>query len=174
MAQTTTIQVQFGRSTTDAAAARSHLSAEIDDRDNGLNKGDTSFEPGDTAYFFVFKSDNVTISSMTATAGTIANAGAVNVEREEDVSFANSKEGSLGVPAISITSVTWLGADLGKLDLGDDKQTLTAKSEGVGIARVKYVCRADAYGLESPASLTVGTETITDFPILVLIVGEAT
>lgn len=170
MAQTTTIQVQFGRDSTDASNA--HLSAEIDSREDGLNKGDTSFDLGDTAWFLIFKSANVTIASITASAGSIGGGQSLNVERTEDVTFADSAESSLGVPAQSITSTTWLGANLGSLTLDADKQTVRAGSKGVGVARVKYVATATAHSLTSPISLNA--VALTSFPILVLVIGNVT
>ena len=168
MAQITTIQVQFGRSLADGADA--HLSAEIDDRPTGPNAGDTSFEPGDTAWFLIFKSTNVEIASITASAGSLGGGGSVIVERVEDVTFAAVKEGSLNVPANSITSYTWLGNNLGTLTLGTNGQTLTASAEGVAIARVTYLAPATSHSLTSPPDL----DGATDFPILVVVVGNQT
>ena len=53
-----TLNINFSADTT---AAQGQIKLEIDDRPEGLNKGDTSFAPGDTAYFFLFKDENVTL-----------------------------------------------------------------------------------------------------------------
>jgi hypothetical protein len=170
MAQITTIQVQFGRPTGGVDGVDAHLSAEIDDRPAGLNGGDTSFEPGDTAWFFVFKSTNVQIDSITASAGSLGSGGSVIVERSEDVTFAGVNEGSLNVPGSGITSYEWLGNNLGSLSLGANGQTVTASAKGVAIARINYLAPATTHSITSPLELG----TATDFPILVVVVGSVT
>ena len=63
-----TIRVQFGNP--DGSEAAGHLSAEIDTRPGGLNGGRTSFNPGETAYILVYKSDNVSITDTICSAGS--------------------------------------------------------------------------------------------------------
>lgn len=160
------IQVSFGAG---VDTANAHLSAEIDSREAGLNAGATSFAPGDTAYFLVYKSDNVSYSPPVASAGSISTAGTqITVEKEEDVQFADADTATLGVPSSAVTSVTWLGRSLGSLTLQADRTTLKASAKGVAVARVKYNCKADAFGLVSPATLA----GLTDFSILVYILGH--
>ena len=170
MPVTANITVSFGADDADAAGANAHLSAEIDDRPAGLNNGDTSFAPGDTAYFLVFKSSNVTYDAPITSAGTVFGAGSgISVTKEQDIQFADEDTASLSVPATAITNVTWLGRSLGGLTL-QDPTTVKASAKGVGVARVQYTCAADAFGLISPATLA----GLTDFSILVFILGHIT
>jgi hypothetical protein len=163
-----TIQVSFG---TDAGSAEGHLSAEIDDRADGLNAGDTSFSPGDTAYFLVFKSSNVIYDAPVTSAGSIVAASVSGgyVEKTEDLSFADDNQASLSVPASQITSFEWLGRSLGGLTL-IDPMTVQAGASGVGVCRVTYRAPCTAHGLVSPASINGST----DYSILVFIRGHLT
>lgn len=169
MAVTATILVDFAQGGGDGGAA-GHLSAELDDREDGLNNGLTTFQPGDTAYFLVFKSENVTHDAPIPSAGTIATATAGTVTREDQITFANVATGSLPVPALAITDHVWMGTSLGALTLGDDKMTVTAASAGVAVCKVTYTTQPEAYGLTSPASINGETE----FDILVYIHGQVT
>jgi len=125
MAVTANITVSFG---TDSGTGDGHLSAEVDGRDDGLNGGETSFEPGDTAYFLVYRSDNVSIDSVECSAGSITSASAGLVTKEQDLSFAGTDSATLSVPASSITSTTWLGKTLGSLSLQPDGVTVRRPS----------------------------------------------
>lgn len=165
MPVTANITVSFGENA--AAGAGSHLSAEIDGRDNGLNGGDTSFAPGDRAYFLVYQSANVTHDAPVPSAGTISGAAVGSVEREEDVSFADTDTASLAVPATGIVSVTWLGRNLGGLSLVNETG-LKASASGIAVARVKYTTAPVGYALQSPDA--IGDES--DFSILVYILGH--
>lgn len=167
MAVTANITVSFGA---DAGADGSgHLSAEIDSRDDGLNRGYTSFAPGDKAYFLVFKSDNVEYDPPIASVlNSITSAGTgITVSRTEELTFADTDTASLNVPCTGDLEVTWLGTSLGGLTLLDP-MTVKASAKGVAVASVTYDAAADAYGLQSPSSLN----GLTDFSILVYILGR--
>lgn len=167
MAVTATILVDFDQGA--GGEVSGHLSAELDDRPDGLNGGLTSFQPGDTVYFFVHASSNVTHADPVPSAGSVAPATIGIVTRTELVTFANVATASLPVPAIEITDHTWLGTDLGALTLTDE-MTVTASSAGVAVCSVTYTTQPDAYGLTSPANINGQTE----FDILVYVRGEVT
>ena len=169
MSQDTTIVVQFGTGTADAAAAGAHLSAEIDRRENGLNGGKTSFAPGDTVHFLVYKSSNVTLENPVASAGSVAFTGSTNVEQTQDLIFANSNEARLRVPPVGgVTSTQWLGNNLGGITINGTQAT--AANKGVGVARVTYTATATTGTITSPGTL----DGLNDFSIVVLIVGNVT
>jgi hypothetical protein len=170
MGVTANITVSFGSKADCAEEAGTHLSAEIDGRETGLNNGETSFAPGDTAHFLVYKSANVTYNAPITSGGTIGSGGALAVNHEEFISFADTDTASLSVPVASLGAITWFGNSLGALTLGEDKMTLKASAKGVAVARVNYTANADAYSLTSPA--TLGGET--DFSILVFLLGQVT
>lgn len=166
MAVTANITVSFG--TSKDSTVDGHLSAEIDDREDGLNGGNTSFAPGDTAHFLVYKSANVTYDDPIASAGGVsAGSTGILVTKEDDITFANTDTASLSIPAEAIILTTWIGTSLGELDL-IDTTTLKASAKGVAVARVKYSAKADAFAIASPES--VGG--LTDFSILVFILGH--
>lgn len=165
MTVTANITVSFGDG---ADGSSGHLSAEIDRRPDGLNGGKTSFAPGDTAHFLVYKSANVRHDAPVASAGTINRGGSgISVTKEDDIQFADTDTASLSIPVDSISSVTWLGRSLGSLTL-TDPTTVKASAKGVAVARVRYVAKADAWSLSSPSTLA----GLTDFSILVFILGH--
>lgn len=169
MATSTTIQVSFGSQSDAASAANAHLSAEIDDRPDGLNGGKTSFKPGDTAWFLVYKSTNVNIASVDSSAGTLSSGQAVTgISKVQDVTFSDSNEGSLQVPATSISATKWLGRSLGVPSLQGNMSSVSVPSKGVAVAKITYLCDATAYSITSPATL----EGETSFTIAILVLGE--
>jgi hypothetical protein len=166
MALNTSFQISFG---TKDGAASAHLSAEIDDRAEGLNAGKTQFVPGDTAWFLVYKSDNVTYADPVPSAGTITAGAAVTITKEEDLAFADTDTATINIPATAIVSYTWLGTSLGTLVL-IDPTTVKATAKGVAVCRVKYTAAADSWALASPAQVA----GLTDYSILVYILGTIT
>jgi hypothetical protein len=172
MAVTTNITVSFG---TASEASQGHLSAEIDSRPEGKNNGQTSFAPGQTAYFLIYKSSNVTYdtpqSSLSGNSG-ITRYSTLTVSKTEDLTFAATNSATLNVPASGGLTVEWMGKAYGNLTLGSDKQTVTINVSDpttvCGVARVTYNASADCWGLTAPQTLNGSTE----FSILVLIVGR--
>ena len=164
-----TIRVQFGNP--DGSEAVGHLSAEIDTRPGGLNGGRTSFNPGETAYILVYKSDNVSITDTICSAGSLTSQGTAVVSVTEEIMFEDADTANLGKPArTGISQTVWYGRSLGNLSLQSDKVTVKASAKGVGVAKVTYDALARVYALSSPSTLNGET----DFSILALIKGAAT
>jgi hypothetical protein len=163
-----TIRVQFGNP--DGSGAAGHLSAEIDTRPGGLNGGRTSFNPGETAYILVYKSDNVSITDTICSAGSLSSQGTAVVSVTEEIMFEDADTANLGKPArTGISQTVWYGRSLGGLSLQSDKVTVKAAAKGVGVAKVTYDALARVYALSSPSTLNGET----DFSILALIKGTA-
>jgi len=172
--QITTKVIQFGKAASELGL---HLSAEIDDRDDGYNLGNTDFDPGDTAYFLVYKYSGLNLLAPIASAGSVAYNATVNISKTEFLTFANEDSASLSVPAKSITSQTWLGSNLGTTSLQEDEVTLKLDTKPAstyaGVLQVVYVAEATVGQLISPLSIPGPDDTeLTDFEICVVIVGE--
>lgn len=169
----TTITVRF---TTPGAlgSGSATLSAEVDSREGGLNGGKSSFSPGEDVYILVFKSTNVSIVAIEASAGSITAAGSTIVNKTEDLTFAGQNTASLPTPTSSgLSSTKWLGKSGGAMTVGADQVTVTASSvtdKQVAVARVSYSSTADVYKLSSPATIDGEVE----FTIAVLILGGVT
>jgi hypothetical protein len=161
------VVVQFG-SASNSSTSSSHLSAEIDTRAGGLNAGKTTFQPGDSVAILVYKTPDVTISQVEASSGSISNTGSVNVSKVETLTFANTREASIDIPAIGgvLESVEWMGNNLGAITLTGTRAV--SAISGVGVAKVVYSALADVYTLVSPSSLNGST----DYSIAAVIVGE--
>lgn len=174
MAVTANITVSFGTQTADASG---HLSAEVDDRETGLNRGKTSFVPGDTVGILVYKSDNVTYDTPVVSAGTIRAGAAQTVTKTQDITFAGESTATLSVPATAITGTQWVGRQLGAITLAEDKMTVSVPAnddpkELVGVCRVTYTAAAESWMLASPTSAAMGG--LTEFQIAVFFLGALT
>lgn len=159
-----TIRVQFG----DDLDASAHLSAEMDDREGGPNEGKTRFLPGDTAWFLVFRSAGVEVTT-TASAGSVIPGDEVSFVREVELTFEDTATARLPVPAQAVLGCTWYGRSLGQPVLAEDQMTLRLPRSGVAVAKVTYRTKALSFGLKSPAALAGEV----DFSILVLVKGTA-
>ena len=168
MATTTTIKIAFSDPTA-AAAAGAHLSCELDNRETGLNLGTSSFVPGDTAWFLVYMSSNVELDGLpVASAGSIGTAPNLTITRVEELIFENTDSATLSVPAMSVSSVQWLGRDLGALTLQGDSMTLKAPTKGVAVAEVTYTATCTPFSIASPKTLNGKTT----FSICVYVLGK--
>lgn len=103
-----TLNVTFDDKST--TAAEGQLKLEIDDREDGPNGGDTSFQPGDDVYYLMFKDSNITVLEHFSTAGGISSGG-TNYTKSvvEYVNFNNSDSSSLGYPPNGSVTLEWLG-----------------------------------------------------------------
>jgi len=160
---TTSIVVQFS-----TGGSSGILTAEIDSRADGYNKGKTSFVPGDSPAFLIFKSSDVEIISIEASAGSIGNLVSGTLEVSELLQFANVDEATLQKPITGGLTYKWLGNNLGvPVMVGDVKVRIPTK--GVGILKVDYNSPFLARQL-SGLSTTLNGET--EYSVLILITGE--
>lgn len=166
---TTTLVVNFNGG---GVGAQSVLTAEIDSRTNGFNGGKTSFGPGDSPVFLVFKTSDVTLTSVVPSTGVIQNVGAGLFAVEQDLQFTDAQGVSLTKPIYgSFQSSKWLGANLGALTLVGQTRAVAANMPGTtpGIARVTYNAQYQAYRI---ANINYPLNGETEFPVVVLIKGE--
>lgn len=163
---TTSIVVQFG--TDDGAAADRHLSAEIDDREDGFNKGVTSFKPGDSPYILIYSDAGMVLSILPST-GSMNSKGTTLVEFTEYATFANETEFELSKPPKGSVTLTHVAGRVGASASGQTVK-LTGNPTGnfVSVYRCEYLAEARVYQLTG-IPLTLGGET--SFPVVVLIVG---
>jgi hypothetical protein len=145
------------------------LQAEIDARPAGYNKGRTSFVPGDSPAFLVYKSFNVTIDSVEVSAGNLATLAPVLVDVEEIITFAKADEATLQKPYFSGMTGKWLGNNLGSLTLVGDTKIRIA-DPGVGVLKLSYKTRALAYRM---AGLPTTLNGEAEYQVLAVISGEA-
>lgn len=129
------------------------LSAEVDARVDGLNRGKTTFFSGDTAHLLVHAGSDISMAAPITSVGDILPGGVQSVNVTENVVFNGNKTAVLEKPAISIDSVIWQGNDLGTVWLGADRRTVSVSTSGVAIARVTYQSFAHSWSLTSPTSV---------------------
>lgn len=172
-----TLNVNF--SADDATGAGGGLKLEIDDREDGLNSGDTSFAPGDDAYFFLFKDTNVTLVTTTPerTAGGVTSAGSGVKEIDENITFSNSNTSSLGYPPNGSVTMSWLGRSftLSGTTLSSNTALPEVNGSELKMANGKNVIGVLKCVYESTGSLWKLSGVPTDIPeVLLLAIGTTT
>jgi len=162
-AVTTSLVVQFG-SLTDSSSY--YLSAEIDSRPTGKNKGVTSFLPGDSPYYIVYKSAALSLA-ITQSTGSSSAKGYEDIDQEEYIIFANENKKSLGKTPQGTVTLKYLAGVAGATVKGTD---VVLPSSGVGVYIATYKARGYLYQMTGiPTTL----EGETSFPVVAVIVGTA-
>lgn len=152
-----TLNVNF---TEDTEATQGVLKLEIDDREDGLNAGDTSFQPGDTVGFWLFRDSNVTLNTSVpiSTSGGVTGSGLASKEIDEYITFSNSDSGSLGYPPSGAVSLEWVGRTY-KIagttvttttvlpERTRSQLTMPDKAQVAGVLRARYTTTGSLYRL---------------------------
>lgn len=136
---TTSLVVEF-----DTKDGEGHLSLEIDSREDGLNKGDTTFYPGDSPGILMFRSSNVVIDKIVVSEGSLSSMGSAIIDTEEWLSFANEKSASPKYP-VSSGAVTDTGGIQG--DPVVSELAVTFPTPQIGVAFLKYSSLAQLFKL---------------------------
>lgn len=164
-----TLNVNFAADTD--TTTEGSLKLEIDDRETGLNGGDTSFAPGDTVGFWLFKDSNVTVvAGPTSTSGGVTSAGTDTKTIDEYITFSNSDSGSLGYPPSGAVSLEWQGrcyrivessgsvsvTTISTLPNRTRSQLKMPNNDSVaGVLRARYTTTGSLYRLQSvPTDIT--------------------
>lgn len=164
----TSLVVDFG-STGDAQGI---LKAEIDSDPAGLNAGETSFVPGDTAGYIVAKSSNVTVAVHMATYGAPVYQGTRAFRHEEIITFTGEPTSQPEYPILGNFSYSWLGINPGTLSATETDITLSKSAgvtEAVGVALISYDTEVELYTITSPTSLG----GVVEFSIVIYLKGTA-
>lgn len=148
---TTSLVVELGGAASDSAI----FNVQIDDREDGLNNGKTSFLPGDDIYLLLFKTSGVTVIDYLTSQGYLVPSGVADYPVEGFATFPVEKEFSLSYPVPAGRTVTkqWLGNDLGNstiknesiIALSADDATLGERY--VGVMKYSYTAQASVYRL---------------------------
>jgi hypothetical protein len=146
------------------------MSAEIDSREDGYNKGRTQFLPGDQPALLIFKSDDVEVQAVTPSAGNISQLAGGTMEVEETLQFAGSDEATLRYPTAALTSWKWLGRDLGTPELANEI-TVRVPAAGVAMLMVTYDTTFEARRLSGIPAQLAGEDT---YDVLVVVDGTQT
>lgn len=150
------------------------LIAEIDDREDGKNGGDTSFAPGEDAYFLIFLGTNVSLVGIYPSLGSTGLIEASSKTVTETLTFYKPENltADLKYPVQSLVSVTWLGNTLGNYVL--DGQTIRVTPDpnsgtyAAGVLEVQYISPCFVYKLNhAPLS-------VNEYEIAILVVGQVT
>lgn len=146
------------------------LKAEIDSREGGYNDGITSFIPGDSPVFLVYKSPDVTIEGITASSGTVSliasGSHSNSIDDSEYLTFANEREATPKYPISGGFSSKWLGTNGGVVSESEQKVVIPAKA--VAVLKVDYTTLFDAYRLSNVPETLNGE---TSFPVVIFIAG---
>ena len=175
---TASLTVSFNETET---SGDGYLSWEVDDREEGLNDGDTSFSPGDDAFLLLFKESNVKLNETFTSGGTLAPYGGDQIyelrdKKAEYITVTNSNTANLPKPAnMGTPSLSWLGKkkkinpkgkeklEMKKTKIGTrevtSEVTIDLGTEMVGVIKAEYDSRAVGYKLSGVP---------IDFPVAVV------
>lgn len=166
-AVTTSLVIQFA----DEAASSLYLTAEVDSRetaDGGYNGGSTSFRPGDSPAFLVFRDPSLSLT-FTPTSGSVSPLGQGTMQVDEFITIANSRSATLSklpnsAPSLSVVA----GSAPGMIYSGSTSVSTT--EDCTCVIRAVYTTTFDAYRL-SGVPLTL--DGMSDFPVVVVIIGTS-
>lgn len=144
-----------------------YLSAEIDSREDGLNNGDTSFQPGDSPAFLVFADPRLSLTFLT-TSGSLQFVGGGDIPVDEFVTFGYSETASLEKLPTSGLSMSVVAGSAPGLARGEGTE-LTCTEKAIAVVHARYNAAYNAYRL-------VGVPTLLDgeasFPVVIVIIGR--
>lgn len=159
---TTSITIDF--SSSDGASGI--LKAEVDNREEGFNEGNTTFYAGDSPVFLLYKSDNVTILKIESSYGSVSSIDTGTIDQEEFLIFAGAREASPAYPIKSGFSSKWIGKSGGSVT-AEESQILLTK-DFTGVLKVNYKSFYTAYRLSGIPTVLDGE---TSFPVSIFIQG---
>lgn len=146
------------------------LIAQIDTRDDGLNSGDTAFQPGDNIGFLVYKNSKVVNLKLLPSTGNIVIISIAQVRSiTEDISFAHKDTASVSFPISEGITEEWVGFNRGPVNIENDRDLVLSDGVSTGILRVTYDTVFDAYSLQGTPSQLLGK---SEYPVLVTVVGD--
>lgn len=144
------------------------LQIEVDADEDGLNGGRTEFILGDRPGLLIFRSADVALDRVRASAGSVVDEAAGTREITEDLSFANTDEARLKYPTAALDSFDWLGTDLGTPTL-EGETLVRLDAAGVGILRVVYTT---SYLARRVANVPSNVSPDDEFSVLVVAEGS--
>jgi hypothetical protein len=156
------VQIQF---VTEVAGEDQSIEIELDDDKHEALYGEakSQFYYGEEVYFRIFTTPNDLQYTMQASDGTLfSRAGGIFEVSKEVVSFPNRAEANVDYPIKEITTVDWLGNNLGNVTPAGASVKVTAA--GVAICHLTYNVEYRA------GSLVLATQSGYDtYPVLVLV-----
>lgn len=137
------------------------LRLEIDGRDDGLNGGRSSgFRVGDTVYYLMYKTSNVSLQVHKSTDGAIASVSSgTRIITDEPVEWSGSQDASVQYPvaggAITVSPQgSFFDENGGTMSSNTtllNQTTLQLSKPGYGVALVSYSTNIDIFRLNSVA-----------------------
>lgn len=133
---------------------------------DSAGRAKSSFSYGEKAYFRVY-ADDLTNIAVSATAGTIADHGIQQADKDaENIQFVDSQEYSYSYPIQSVVSYEWFGQNLGRVEKSGTAsikcETAPNATGGIiGLASVKVSAQYRLY------SITLPTQAKSEFPVLI-------
>lgn len=159
---TTSIVIQFG----DEDSEQYHLTAEVDSRLDGFNKGNTKFIPGDSPAILVYRSPELSLQLIAST-GSLGSLGTGTIDVEEYLIFANEATAQLSKPPQGSVTLKRLSGPTGARVVGKE---VVLSQAGVGVYKANYKAKYDAYRLKNVPTTLNGE---TSFPVVIVIIGTA-
>jgi len=160
MAVTSSVTVEFK---IQCDAVGEALSVELD---AALNMDRTCFLYGEKVYFRVYHSPALTITVISSDGSVFLESLGSSSDEEENVSFADTNEGSVSKAIAVLYSHSWFGRSLGTI-VKTGWTSIRSALSGVAIAKVLYSTSYDVYSIMLP------DKGVESYPVLVLVRGDA-
>jgi hypothetical protein len=156
----------------DGRTGDAFLQLEIDSREDGFNGGNTTFGPGEQPVYLEFKTSSITVLERLVSAGLIQPLNLVAPDNEllveEFITFPRERTQPLSKPIDSGFTFKWLGNDLGTIT-PIDELTVQAATNGIGVAKVTYTAKFEAFRL---VNIPFPLNGENEFPVLVFHTGS--
>lgn len=155
----------------DAGEGEGILLAEVDAFPSGLNQGNTTFAPGESPGFLVYRSSNVVIDSITSSHGSISSLGGGTTPDPiiDDLIYTDDKKAQVQYPIYSGFSAKALGSNFDPGTISHDEVSVSIENQVVSVIRATYTSYFSKYRLTGiPDSLNGETS----FPVVILVTGH--
>lgn len=168
---TTSLVIRF--QTTDGQdASNAILTAELDNRETGLNDGKSVFLYGDSPAYLIYRTSNVSYTQDT-TAGSVQYVETGQIEVIETIQFVAETESRLSKPPlgpVTFTLVAGKGIDVSALTVSGTK--VTSLTEGLAVVKAQYYTQYEAYRLIGVTDPNI--PDLEDYEVIVYILGTVT
>ena len=168
---TASLTVSFGEPTGDAGAGSDTLSLEVDSREDGLNRGRTSFYQGDEVFLLLYAGPSVSVRQVVTTKGGVRRSGAGQRTIDQTLTLTGSDNASLSHPVASMGSRGWVGQGYTIPDLGGapsgtlDGSRIIWPVNVAGVYEVSYSAHFTSYrlaGVQAAQAMVVAIGEVDD------------
>ena len=166
---TTSLVVEF--TSLEGDGSEGILKAELDPFPTGINSGKTSFVPGDSPGFLIYKTSNVVIDNIQTSEGSIVSLGGGSTPEpiSESLTYTTERSADTSYPISSGFTEKQLGTNFNLGNVTHTESKVIVEKEGIGVLLISYTSNFRKYRLTG-VPLELNGET--SFSIVIYITGH--